>query len=106
MQELTILILLFLVSLLLKIKFKEVLYHTKKERFLITSIIFITMMSWEALSHVLNVWIYPGPGMIGVYFFELPLELYIFYFILPDFVFTVYELIRKVSGKKYTHYKN
>mgnify|MGYP001589292298 CR=1 FL=1 len=96
-----ILIGLAIVSLILKIVFKEVLYHTRKERIIINLIIFVTMMSWEVLSHILNVWIYPGPGMIGIYIYGLPLELFVFYLVLPDFVFTVYELIRHKLGKSY-----
>ena len=101
MLEILLLIIIFLISTVLKLNFKEVLYHSKKERFTINIIIFVIMMSWETISRITGAWLFPGPGYIGIYIFELPLELYMFYIILPDFVFTVYELIRHTLGKSY-----
>jgi lycopene cyclase domain-containing protein len=106
MQEISILIAIFLITIFLKYKFKEGLYKTRKQRILINVLIFITMMSWEFLSHYLKIWLYPGKGMIGLYILGLPIEIYIFYIVLPDFVFTVYELIRMKTEKSYTQEKS
>lgn len=101
MPEIYILIIIFIVTEFLKHKFKEKLYSTRRQRTLINAMIFVVMMAWEFLSHYLRVWLYPGPGMIGIYILGLPIELYIFYLVLPDFVFTVYELIRMKTEKPY-----
>ncbi|HCC06043.1 TPA: hypothetical protein DEP94_01620 [Candidatus Nomurabacteria bacterium] len=94
-------ILIFIFSAILKSVYNEILYHSRKERLIINIVVFFTMMSWEFLSHTLNVWLFPGPGLLGINIFGLPIELYIGYIVLPDFVFTAYELIRNKLGKSY-----
>ena len=100
MQELIILICLTMATLILKIKFKERLYHSNKERILVTLIVSFIMLSWEYFSTQHGIWLYPGNGLLGIYLFELPIELYYFYVILPYFVFIVFDLIHKRADKK------
>jgi hypothetical protein len=101
MSELIIAISFLVVGLLLEIKYKIHLYHSLRERFLVTFIIFLVMMGWELINvYKFQAWLYPGSGMIGVYFFKLPLELYLFYFTAPYFCFVAYELIHKLMDNK------
>lgn len=95
MEELIIIILLLLAALMIRKKYHEVLYHSEKERLIISSIILISMISWELVSVHTQVWLYPGPGTLGIFFWGLPIELFAFYLVLPYFVFTVFELIHK-----------
>ncbi len=95
MQELIILFFLFAATAFLKIKFKEVLYHSQRERFAVTFIIMVIMISWERYSTTHQIWIYPGTGGIGIYLFGLPIELYFFYLLLPHFVFIIFDLVHK-----------
>ena len=101
MEEIIILSIILLFTIIQKIRFKEVLYHSFKERITITLIIFFVMMSWEFYSKSKEIWLFPGPGMIGVYILGLPLELYIFYLIFPYFVFVFYETMHiKLDSKE------
>lgn len=95
MQELIILIFLTVATIILKVKFKEKLYHSNKERILVTLIVLVVMISWEYFSTQNNIWQYPGTGMLGVYVLGLPIELYYFYIVLPYFVFLIFDLIHK-----------
>lgn len=95
MQELTIIIFILVAAVFIRRKYRETLYHSEKER-VITSLAILTfMISWESISIHNNVWFFPGPGMIGIFIFDLPIELFLFYLILPYFVFSIFELIHK-----------
>ena len=100
MEESIIVICLLITATFIKIKYRLVLYHSEKERILTSIIIFIIMISWELVSTRTAVWLYPGPGLIGVFVLGLPIELYLFYLVLPYFVFIVFELIHKKLDKK------
>ncbi|MBI1838916.1 MAG: hypothetical protein HYR95_01265 [Candidatus Colwellbacteria bacterium] len=95
MQELTILLSLLAATIFLKIKFREVLYHSQRERFAVTFIIMVIMISWERYSTTRQIWVYPGTGGIGIDLLGLPIELYIFYLVLPHFVFIIFDLVHK-----------
>ncbi len=99
MEEMMILLALLLAAIFLQIKYRKILFHSWKERILTTSIVFLVMMSWEFYSKYKGTWLYPGPGMVGVYIFGLPLELYLFYIIAPYFAFTFYETIHSWMDK-------
>lgn len=104
MEEMIIMVVVLAIAIILKIKYKEILYHSAKERTLITMIIFVVMMSWEFYSKNAGIWAFPGPGMVGIYIFGLPIELYIFYLILPYFVFVSYETMHLKMDKRRTRY--
>ena len=84
-----------IVALAIKSKYREVLYHSEKERLVISLVILVVMVSWELFSTHAKIWLYPGPGMIGIFIFGLPIELFLFYLVLPYCVFTVFECIHK-----------
>ena len=100
MEELIILTFLLAATVVLEIKYKLVLYHSKKERVWMTLIVLIIMITEEQVARINNIWLFPGPGMTGVNIFHLPLDLYLFYVILPYFVFVVFELIHKKMDKR------
>jgi hypothetical protein len=87
----------FLIAgIFLEKKYKVHLFRSLKERLTVTVLIFVVLMGWEFInSNIFKAWLYPGPGMIGVYIFGLPLELYLFYIAAPYFSFIVYELIHR-----------
>jgi|SRR3989344_3560125 len=95
MQELIILICLTIVTFVIKVKFKEKLYHSNKERVIVALIILVIMIGWEYFSTQNDIWFYPGNGMLGAYILGLPIELYYFYMILPYFVFLIFDLVHK-----------
>ena len=100
-MELAIALLLLFVGLFLEIKYRVRLYHSWMERLSASLICFIILMAWETINRLyLHIWSYPGPGMIGIFWFGFPLELYLFYFVAPYFSFVVYELIHRDIDKK------
>lgn len=99
MEELIIVICLLVAAIFMKIKYRLVLYHSEKERVLTSIIILIIMISWELVSKHRSVWLFPGPGMTGILLFGLPIDLWIFYLILPYSIFTVFELMHKKLDK-------
>lgn len=99
MEELIILIFLLAASVALEAKYKLILYHSEKERVLTVLIILIIMIAEEQVARINKIWLFPGPGMTGIYVFGLPLDLYLFYIILPYFVFVVFELIHRETDK-------
>ncbi len=101
MEELIILIFLLAATVVLEIKHKLVLYHSKKERVWVTLIVLVFMIAEEQIARINSIWLFPGPGMTGIYIFGLPLDLYLFYIILPYFVFVVFELIHKKMDKNW-----
>ena len=99
-MELTIAILFLVIGIILEIKFKLVLYHSMRERFWATFIVFGAMMAWELVNvYQYKAWLYPGPGMVGVYFLRLPIELWLFYLTSPYFAFVIYELIHHFADR-------
>jgi len=95
-MELTIAIAFLVIGLLLEKKYRIALYHSRKERFWTTAIVFAMMMAWELINYnFYKAWLYPGPGMIGINLFGLPIELWLFYITSPYFAFVIYELIEK-----------
>ena len=100
MEGLIILVCLFVAAIFMKIRYRPILYHSEKERVLVSLVILAVMISWELVSTRAAVWLYPGPGLLGVLILGLPVELYIFYLVLPYFAFTVFELIHKKMDKR------
>lgn len=99
MQESIILIFLVIVTVLLKLKYKLVFYHSEKERILTSLVILVVMINWEHYSVTHNVWTYPGSGLSGIYIWMLPIELYAFYIVLPYFVFSIFDIVHKRLDK-------
>lgn len=84
------------VAIFLEIKFRVKLFSSLKTRLMVLGFIFIVLMGWEFINYwFFQAWIYPGKGMIGVYFYGLPLELYLFFLTAPYFSLIVYALIHR-----------
>lgn len=98
-MELIILICLAALAFILHVKFKDIVYHSQKERVFVSVIILVLMIGWEHYSVTHDLWLYPGPGLIGIFIWRLPIELYLFYIILPYFVFTVFDIVHRVEDK-------
>jgi|GEM_PF-3155714 len=100
-MNLLIVILFLILGLLFEYKYRVRLFKSKKERFLVTLIIFVVLMSWELINYnYFKAWVYPGPGMIGFNILGLPIELYLFFLTSPYFSLVVYELIHREVDHK------
>lgn len=100
-MELVILSVMAALGLYLEEKYRVILFHSSKERYLVTTVVFGTLIAWELLNrHVYQAWVYPGHGLVGWFLFGLPLELYLFCLIIPHFSFIVYELVHSKFDRR------
>ncbi|MBL8030368.1 MAG: hypothetical protein JNN11_03910 [Candidatus Doudnabacteria bacterium] len=89
-------IIFLLAAVSLEIKYKIKLFSSLKTRLLVLGFIFIVLMGWEFINFwFFKAWLYPGKGMVGVYFYGLPLELYLFFLTAPYFSLIVYALVHR-----------
>jgi len=90
-EYLIILIIVFLIALLFEFKYKIHLYHSLKERIIVTLNIFIIGFIWDWYATYKGHWSYPGTGLIGISFLGLPIEEVLFHLIAPYAIITTYK---------------
>jgi lycopene cyclase domain-containing protein len=98
MGYLIILLAIALITALLEWKYHIHLYHSRKERIIITLIFFVMGVAWDSYEMFMGHWIYPGPGTLGITIGFIPLEDYLFVLIVPYMVLTLYKILdRKIK---------
>jgi lycopene cyclase domain-containing protein len=95
MEYLIILGILLLISLVLEIKFHIRLYKSRKERIIITLIFLVIGIIWDSFAIYRGHWIFPGKGLVGITIGVMPLEEYLFALIVPYFILTTYNALKK-----------
>ncbi|MBI2674542.1 MAG: lycopene cyclase domain-containing protein [Candidatus Yanofskybacteria bacterium] len=90
-EYLLILLFLFASAFYVEWKYKIHLYHSFKERLVITLHFFVLGTAWDTFAVWRSHWSFPGEGLIGVKIWLLPLEEYLFFLIMPFFILTVYK---------------
>lgn len=99
MLYLTILGTYFIATILLHKTAKVRLWESDKERRVVLGwfvIIFLTGSACDLFATYKQIWIFPGNGIIGVRFFWLPVEEFLFFIIIPYFVLVTYKILNKV----------
>jgi len=76
-------------------KFHLHLYHSLKERIIVTLHIFVFGMIWDYYAQYRSHWVFPGPGLIGLRVYGLPIEEFMFFLIIPYVVLTTYKFLDK-----------
>jgi lycopene cyclase domain-containing protein len=84
---------LFALAVWLELRFRVHLYHTRKERVLITLIFFVIGVAWDSISTIEKTWVYPGNGLIGIWIGVLPIEEYLFSLVVPFWILIVYKVL-------------
>jgi len=93
-MEYLIIILIFLASaLFIEWKYHFHIYHTRKERLIVTGIIFVIGIAWDYFATWRGHWSFHGPGLIGIRIGWLPIEEFLFMLVIPFWAITVYKLI-------------
>lgn len=82
-----------LAAVFFELKFHIHIYHSRKERIIMTLIIFSIGMIWDYFATWRQHWVFPGSGLLGVRIYGLPLEEFLFFLIMPYFGLTLYKLI-------------
>lgn len=95
MEYLYILLFFLALALFLEWKFRVHLYNSKKERIITTLVIFVIGVVWDSFAVSRQHWIFPGKGLVGIKIGILPIEEYLFFFIMPFLAITIYKVIIK-----------
>ncbi len=95
LEYLFILIFLLLTGLFIEWKYKIHLYHSRRERFVATLVMFVIGVAWDNFSTWRGHWMFPAEGTIGIKIGFIPIEEYLFILIVPFWVLTVYKLVVK-----------
>lgn len=94
-EYLGILGLLFLVALLLQIKFRVKIFSSAKEAISFYLIVIILGNVWDYVALSRGHWAYPGEGLMGIYVGIIPIEDYVFAIVCPYFLLVLYKVISK-----------
>lgn len=98
MEYLIILTLILAITIFIELRYHIHLYHSMKERIIVTLNIFIVGMIWDYYATYNSHWVFPGPGLIGIRIFNLPIEEFLFFLIVPYAAFTMYKFYdRKIK---------
>ena len=95
MEHLLVLIILLLIAVFIEWKYHVHLYHSRKERFIISGIFVIVGVLWETIAISRGHWIFTGKGLVGITIGLMPLEEYLFMIIVPFWILTVYKILDK-----------
>jgi len=95
MEYLIILLALLAITIFLEWFYKVELYHSRKERLIITGLFFIIGILWDTFAIARGHWEFPGKGLLGIQIGLMPLEEYVFILIIPFFILTVYKVLDK-----------
>lgn len=95
MEYLIILSLFFISAIFLEWNYKIHLYHSRKERIIITLSLLIVGTAWDHYAIYRGHWTFLGTGLIGIKIGLMPLEEYLFCLIVPFWILTVYKVLDK-----------
>lgn len=95
MSYLAILVLIAFTAVCLEWKFRVHLYHSRRQAIITTFVLFAVGTLWDLYALSRGHWQFPGPGLVGVHIGPLPLEEYLFMFIVPFWIITVYRVIAR-----------
>lgn len=93
MEYLLILMVFLASAIFIEWKYKVHIYHTRRERFIITGIIFLVGIAWDYFATWRGHWSFQGPGLIGIRIGWLPIEEFLFILIIPFWAITVYKVL-------------
>ena len=93
LEYLTILLVLFFVTLFLEKKNHIHLYNSKRERFEIVGFFFLFGVMWDSFAIFRGHWSFPVGKTLGITIGLMPLEEYLFILIIPYFIVTIYKLL-------------
>ncbi|MEK6925760.1 MAG: lycopene cyclase domain-containing protein [Nanoarchaeota archaeon] len=101
MEYLIILLGLLCISLALEKKFHMKLYKSKRERerererVIIPLIFLVIAIIWDSFTIWRGHWSFEGSGLVGIKIGLMPLEEYLFALIIPYFILTSYNALKK-----------
>jgi lycopene cyclase domain-containing protein len=100
MEYLVILLLLLASAIFIEWKYHIRLYHSRKERIIVTLIFFVIGVLWDHLAIWRGHWNFSGQKLLGITIGLMPLEEYLFILIIPFWILTVYKVLDKKLKKE------
>ncbi len=94
-EYLIILLGLFLVTFFLHKKFQLKLFENKKQMLTFSLLEYIIGITWDTYAISRGHWVYPKEGVLGVFIGLMPVEDYLFIFVVPYFSLIIYKLVIK-----------
>ena len=82
-------------AILLEYIYRVKLYHSMRERIIITLHFFVIGMVFDYYATWRQIWTFPGPGLIGFRIFGLPIEEFLFFLIMPYISLVFYKIADK-----------
>jgi lycopene cyclase domain-containing protein len=93
MEYLIILLVVLAITILLERISRVSLFHSWKERLLITGLFFVVGVVWDSFAIWQGHWIFPQGNNLGIVIGLMPLEEYFFMLIVPYFIITIYKVV-------------
>jgi len=96
MEYLIVLVLFFLITLLIKWKFKLKVYSSNRQALFATLLFLIIGVLADSFAVWRGYWVFYEPYVLGTYIGFLPLEEYVLFLVAPFFGITMYKLFQKI----------
>ena len=95
MEYLAILISVFLVSMILKLKYKIQLFKSVKKGLVLAVLLLIIGVLWDSYAILRGYWSFEEEFFIGIDIGVMPLEEYLFMLIIPFLVLVLYGILTR-----------
>jgi lycopene cyclase domain-containing protein len=100
MEYMLTLLVVFLATLCLHFKFNTRLYANHKHLIVTVVSLFCVGTLWDFWAISRGHWTFPPENLVGIYFLTIPLEEYIFFFVVPYFILTVFKVAELVFAEE------
>jgi len=97
LEYLAILISVFLISMILKLKYKIQLFKSAKEGLLMAITLLIIGVLWDSYAILRGYWSFEEEFFVGIDIGVMPLEEYLFMLIIPFLVLVLYRIVTRRS---------
>lgn len=98
-EYLILLISVFLICVIVKLKYNLKLFESAKDGALVLGSLFVIGSALDSLALLRGYWSYEEDFFVGIKIGVMPLEEYLFMLIIPFLTLTIYRLVRKKSFK-------
>jgi lycopene cyclase domain-containing protein len=97
LEYLAILIIVFLVSMILKLRYRIQLFKSVKEGLLVIISLFVIGTLWDSYAILRGYWSFEEEFFIGIDIGVMPLEEYLFMLIIPFLALVIYGIVTRKS---------
>lgn len=92
-EYLITLALVLLITLYLETLYHVHLYQNRKERFRVIIFLFVVGTIWDSFAIWRGHWVFPRDHNLNIFIGVMPIEEYLFMFVVPYFIITIYKIM-------------